>query len=81
MKQVWMLFLLAAVCFTGKSVESQDALPQFSIKVVVDTEKVEVDTADKEDSQGQDIKEHIQASMEHRLGKLADFEKRLILPP
>jgi hypothetical protein len=40
MKKVWMLCLLAAVCFTGQPVESQDASAQLSIKVVVDLEDV-----------------------------------------
>ena len=84
MKKVWMLFLLAAVCFTGKPVESQDALPQFSIKVVVDVEDVLfaedvvyvkklVDTEDYKSFQ-EKMKGDIQGSVEHRLGKLADVE-------
>ena len=78
MKKVWMLFLLAAVCFTGKPVESQGALPQFSIKVIVDLEDVlfaedYVYTEDNENVQ-EKIKSHIQVNVEHRLGELADVE-------
>ena len=77
MKKVWMLFLLAAVCFTGKPVESQDALP-LSIKVVVDLEDVvdiegAVYAEDNEDVQKK-IKEDIQVNVEHHLGNLANVE-------
>ena len=76
MKKVWMLFLLAAICFTGKPVESQDAPAQLSIKVVVDLEDVvdiegAVYAEDNEDVQ-EKIKEHIQYCVEYRLRELAD---------
>lgn len=84
MKKVWMLCLLATVCFTGKPVESQDALPQFSIKVVVDIEDVLfaedvvyvkklVDTDDNKSFQ-ENMKKYIQGGVEYHLRELADVE-------
>lgn len=84
MKKIWMLCLLAAVCFTGQPVESQDALKQFSIKVIVDVEDVLfaedvvyvkklVDTEDNKSFQ-ENMKKHIQGGVEYRLRELADVE-------
>lgn len=81
MKKVWMLFLLGAVFFTGKPIESQVSTTQFSIKVVVDDTDVVINDViindtdtDSDDSRKKLSTESIRFSVEYYLGRLADVE-------
>lgn len=67
MKKVWMLFLLAAVFFSGKPIKSQVSTTPFSIKVVVNHN-------DNDDPQKKRITQSTQRYVESFLGELADVE-------